>query len=138
MRTLSLRSAVLLSVGAAFGLGACGAREVAINERIYEQDVNGLIIARSSGCAMVRLEDSPERPGPAEPTADMHTRMRGTPSGVAVEVFSESERLESRTFTEATLISAQVQSFSVRTHAGEVFEFRYWGGQCDALELDRP
>jgi hypothetical protein len=137
MRTLSLRSAVLLSFGALLGLEACGEREVAINERIYEQDGSGLTVARSSGCAMVRLDDSPERPGPVAPPADMHTSMRGTPSGVAVEVFSESERLESRMFTEATLLSADVQSFSVRTHAGKMFEFRYWGGQCDPSDIDR-
>jgi hypothetical protein len=52
-------------------------------------------------------------------------------------IFSESDMLAERRYSEAVLASGRVDEFSVTTHAGVVYTLRYCGGHvCTALAAD--
>jgi hypothetical protein len=53
---------------------------------------------------------------------------------VVVQVFSDTDLLESRRYDEAMLRSGSVDEFTVTTHAGRSYVLRYWGGSCASFD----
>ncbi len=55
-----------------------------------------------------------------------------------VRVFSGQELLATRSYGVAFLESGHSDEFTVSSHSGTVYVFRYWGGSCADLDASSP
>ncbi len=113
---------------ALLGCACSSGRDISISSETYLHRDATLKYA-GGGCQHLKLPGSGgAKPGPH--LGDFN--MQEGPDGdtFLVEVFSDDELLATRRYDEAMLQSGMVDEFTVTTHLGAMYTFRYWGGPC--------
>jgi hypothetical protein len=126
----------LAPIVAAIATSACGSDHVVVNERMLLQQGSALV-PEGGGCMWTTL---PAAVGGALGAGggDISVAEGAEGDAYVVHVFSDDALLASRSYSAPMLESGQLDEFTVTTHAGSVFVFRYWGGSCADLAAPLP
>jgi hypothetical protein len=92
-----------------------------------------------SGCSNVTLPGTSDVESQATHVGDFNFIEGADGDSYVVRVFTDSDLLVERRYSEAVLASGKVDEFSVTTHAGAVHTLRFWGGHvCTAFDAGAP
>ena len=131
--------AVVALVAAASTSSCSSGVPVTVNSRMLLR-TGDTLMPEGAGCEWMKL---PSSGGGAStsggPVSGDISHSEG-PDGEAfvVRVYSDQELLVTRSYSVAMLQSGQLDEFSVKTHSGAVYVFRYWGGSCTDLDASSP
>jgi hypothetical protein len=127
-----LLAAVALT-GAGMSFLSCGRDLVSLNERVFVKEADSLNF-NGGGCMTMPLGGSRPIASPPVEGSDFEVTEGANADAVVVQVFSDTDLLESRRYDEAMLRSGSVDEFTVTTHAGRSYVLRYWGGSCASFD----
>jgi hypothetical protein len=123
-----------LAVGL-IGLVSCsGDRRYVFNEQEYV--VQGqTLMPTGSGCSNITLPGTDVGGQGVPHIGDFNFIEGAEGDSYVVRVFTDSDLLAERRYSEAAVASGRMDEFSVTTHSGAVHTLRFWGGHaCTALD----
>src|SRR5436190_21870693 len=103
-----------------------GGERVTVNERMFLR-VGDALMPEGAGCFQTKIPSSGQA---SSGGGNGDVAFQEGPEGDAfvVRVFSDQALLASRSYSVCMLNSGQLDEFTVTTHSGAVYVFRYWGG----------
>ncbi|HEX8791339.1 MAG TPA: hypothetical protein VF765_10355 [Polyangiaceae bacterium] len=96
-----------------------------------------MLMPAISGCQLITLPGTSHVDDPGPHIGDFNTTEGADGDAYVVKVYSDTELLTQRSYSESTLAAGTVDEFSVTTHSGAVYTLRFWGGHvCTVVGLD--
>ena len=96
-----------------------------------------LVPAGAWGCNDITLPGTSHVDDPGPHIGDFNFTEGDDGDSYVVKVYTDSDLLTVRSYSEATLAAGTVDEFSVTTHSGALYTLRFWGGHvCTPLDLD--
>jgi len=129
--------------GAALGCGlvvlaSCSSGETyKFSQEMWIHQGQALMPAGSWGCNSVTLPGTSDGNDRNPHIGDFNFTQGDEGDSYVVKVYSDSDLLTTRSYSEAALAAGTVDEFNVTTHSGAVYTLRFWGGHvCTPLDLD--
>jgi hypothetical protein len=118
-------------------LASCSSEDkYVVNQAEWIHQGQALVPVGAWGCSKITLPGT-SNGGPTAHVGDFNFTEGDDGDSYVVKVYTDSDLLTERSYSEATLAAGTVDEFSVTTHSGAVYTLRFWGGHvCTPLDLD--
>jgi hypothetical protein len=117
-------------------LASCSSEDKYVfNEAEFVHQGQALMLV-GGGCSNITLPGTSNGNDRLSHIGDFNFTEGDEGDAYVVKVYTDSDLLVERSYSEATLASGKMDEFSVTTHSGAVYTLRFWGGHV-CTELDR-